>query len=146
MNLVCFCFYTFDMIIILYWESRAKECSSFQYRHIRLNEIVKQYRVKFRTNSSQPHSAPPDNEIEKVWDVSYSMQLNWLKFVHFLCEFELCVVNNQWNVSYPKEFTLKILAQLGLFVLHALSRGKRFMFEVRNQFFIIFKLFIVPKL
>ena len=55
--------------------------------------------------------------LERVWDVFYSVQLNWLKLVHFLCEFELCLVNNQWNVSYSKEFTLKILAQLGLFCI-----------------------------
>ena len=32
---------------------------------IGINEIVKQYTVKFKTNSSKPNSAPSDNEIGK---------------------------------------------------------------------------------
>ena len=74
--------------------------------------------MKFKTNSSKPNSAPSDNEIEKSMGcILFYAELNWLKFVHFLCEFELCLVNNQWNVSYSKEFSLKILAQLGLFCI-----------------------------
>ena len=56
------------------------------------------------------------------------------------CRLKFYVINNP--VTCPNTFQPSSFSSLSLFLSWILSKGVRFMLEVRNQFFIIFKVFI----
>ena len=56
------------------------------------------------------------------------------------CRLKFYVINNP--VTCPNTFQPSSFSLLSLFLSWILSKGVRFMLEVRNQFFIIFKVFI----